>query len=150
MKSFLTRSSFGHKKGRSQSRPCLKSLLRFRPQIDRLEDRTLPSVTLGVHVAGINGANSSCGCLPPDGAEAIGPLNAIEGVNLAVETTDRSGNLISGPTALRTFFSGHGFTVNSLSDPVIYFDESVVNSSGLNGRFIVIILDFTSGSAPDK
>jgi hypothetical protein len=150
MKSFLTRSSFGHKKGRSQSRPCLKSLLRFRPQIDRLEDRTLPSVTLGVHVAGINGANSSCGCLPPDGAEAIGPLNAMEGVNTAMETTDRSGNVLSGPTALSSFFSGHGFTVHSLSDPVIYFDESVVNTSGPNGRFIVLILDFTSTSSPDN
>src|SRR5207237_6501948 len=96
----------GFNKGRNRPVPCLKKRLRFRPVMDRLEDRTVPSVTLGVHVAGINGANSSCGCQPPDGAEAAGPSNTIEAVNTAMEITDKSGNVISGPTPLATFFSG--------------------------------------------
>jgi hypothetical protein len=147
----LPRSRFFRlKSGRNRLRPCLKSLLRFRPQMDRLEDRTLPSVTVGVSVAGIDGAHSSCGCLPPDGAEAAGPLNTIQAVNTAMEITDKSGNVISGPTSLPSFFSGHGFTVSNQSDPVVLFDESVVNSSGPNGRFIIIILDYTSTSSPDN
>jgi hypothetical protein len=73
----------------------------------------------------------------------------MEAVNTALEIRDKSGNLLSGPTALSTFFSGHGFSVNAQSDPVVLFDESVVNSSGPNGRFIVLILDFTSTSSPD-
>src|SRR5262249_34497692 len=49
--------------------PCLKKKLRRNPKLEILEDRTVPSVTLGVSVNGIDGAHSSCGCLPPDGAE---------------------------------------------------------------------------------
>src|SRR5262245_48589065 len=142
--------TLGPERGRNQQRPCLKSLLRFRPEMERLEDRTVPSVTVGVSVTGILGSQSSCVCLPPDGAEASGPLNTVQSVNTALEITDKSGNLLSGPTPLATFFSGHGFTVSNLSDPVVLFDESVVNGTGPNGRFIIVILDFTSTSATDN
>jgi hypothetical protein len=111
--------------------------------MDHLEDRTVPSVTLGVHVLGINAGSSSCGCEPPDGAEAVGPTNAIQAVNTAMEITNKSGTVVSGPTSLATFFSGHGFTVNTLSDPVVYYDEAAQ-------RFLILILDFTSGNAPDN
>jgi hypothetical protein len=130
--------------------PCLKSKLLWRPQFERLEDRTVPSVTLGVHVPGVTGAQSTCGCEPPDGAVAAGPVNVVEGVNTAMEIFNKSGGVVSGPTGLNAFFGGHGFTVNTLSDPVVYFDESVVNASGPNGRFVILILDFTSANATDN
>jgi hypothetical protein len=60
-----------------------------------------------------------------------------------MEITDKSGHVLSGPTPLSTFFSGHGFTVNSLSDPVVLFDEAAQ-------RFVILILDFTSSSSPDN
>ena len=145
LQSWKTIRNLARKKGP----PCLKMKLTRELDLEFLEDRSLPSVTVGVSVAGIDGAHSSCGCQPPDGAVAAGPSNIMEAVNTALEIRDKSGNLLSGPTALSTFFSGHGFSVNAQSDPVILFDESVVNSSGPNGRFIVLILDFTSTSSPD-
>jgi hypothetical protein len=137
------------KKRSRKKTPCLKMKLRRDLDLEFLEDRSLPSVTVGVSVNGIDGNHSSCGCLPPDGAEAPGPFNTIQAVNTALEITDKSGSVISGPTPLSTFFSGHGFGINAQSDPVVLFDESVTNSSGPNGRFIVLILDFTSTSSPD-
>jgi hypothetical protein len=121
---------------------CLKSKLRRYLRLEVLEDRTVPSVTLGVTAPGIPGTSSFCGCLPPDGAEAAGPTNVIQTVNTAMEIRDKAGNLLSGPTSLPTFFSGHGFTVNSLSDPVALFDEAAQ-------RFVIAILDFTSTNATD-
>src|SRR5438105_4627983 len=79
------RASLGVRFGRDEDRPCLKSLLRFRPQLDWLENRLLPSVNLGVHVTGITQGNSSCGCEPPDPIAAAGPSNAVEMVNSAMQ-----------------------------------------------------------------
>jgi len=107
------------------------------------------TVTVGVSVTAIPGASSFCSCLPPDPNAAAGPINAVEVVNTAMEIIDKSGNLLSGPSSLPAFFSGHGFTVNSLSDPVVLFDESVVNPLGPNGRFIIVVLDFTTESTTD-
>ena len=108
------------------------------------------TVSVGVIVTGIPGTSSFCSCLPPDPNAAAGPLNVVEVVNTAMEIIDKTGNVLSGPTPLATFFSGHGFTVHSLSDPTVIFDESVVNNSGPNGRFIIVVLDFTSTSTTDS
>src|SRR5438128_355444 len=126
----------------SKKLPCLKSKLLIFPKIENLEDRTVPSVTLGVAANGVPGASSSCGCLPPDTNGAVGTTEVVEVVNTAMDVFNKSGVLLSGPTSLPTFFSGHGFTVNSLSDPVIVFDESV-------NRYTIAILDFTASNATD-
>jgi hypothetical protein len=126
----------------SKNLPCLKSKLLIFPKIENLEDRTVPSVTLGVSVTGVQGVNSSCGCLPPDTNGAVGTTEVVETVNTAMDVFNKSGTLLSGPSSLKTFFGGHGFTVNSLSDPVIVFDESI-------NRYIIAILDFTSANATD-
>jgi CSLREA domain-containing protein len=110
-------------------------------------ETTADVVTVGVSVSGIDGADSSCFCSPPDPNAAAGPSNVVELVNTAMEIIDKSGTLLSGPTSLASFFSGHGFTVHTLSDPLVLFDESVVNSSGPNGRFIIVADDFTSTNA---
>jgi uncharacterized repeat protein (TIGR01451 family) len=120
--------------------PSLAKLLRFHPGTERLEDRTVPSVTLGVTAPGIPGSSSFCGCLPPDGAEAAGPSNVVQAVNTAMEIRDKAGNLLSGPTSLPTFFSGHGWTVANMSDPTVIYDE-------LAQRFVIEILDYTSANA---
>jgi hypothetical protein len=128
-------------------RRCLKSLWRFRPEMDRLEDRTVPSVTLGVNYAGINSNNSSCGCEPPDTIAAAGPTNVIELVNLAMQINTKAGALVS-TTPLATFFSS--LSPASQSDPFVMYDESITNSSGPSGRFIIGVLDFTSTSSPNS
>jgi hypothetical protein len=126
----------------SKKLPCLKSKWLIFPRMEHLEDRTVPSVTLGVAANAVPGTSSFCGCLPPDGAIAVSNTTVIEGVNTAIETFNKSGTVTGGPSSLPTFFSGHGWTVNSLSDPVIVFDENV-------SRFIIVILDFTSANATD-
>jgi hypothetical protein len=115
--------------------------------LERLEDRRAPSVDLGIHFTGLTSTHSDCNCTPPDPNAAAGPLNVVELVNTALEITDRSGKILSGPTGLQTFFSGHGFSVNQMSDSVVLFDESVVNATGPNGRFVIVTLDYTSGNA---
>src|SRR5437660_10997950 len=81
--------------GRRRFRRCLKRLWTVRPEFERLEDRTLPSVTLGVNYAGINSNSSSCGCEPPDTIAAAGPSTVIELVNLALQINTKSGALSS-------------------------------------------------------
>jgi hypothetical protein len=40
--------------------------------LETLEDRTTPSVTLGISVDGMNTTNNSCNCQPPDTIAAAG------------------------------------------------------------------------------
>jgi hypothetical protein len=115
--------------------------------MNRLEDRTLPSVTLGVHVTAITQGNSSCGCEPPDPIFAAGPNNGVEMVNSAMQILTKSGSVVS-TTPLATLFSS--LSPVNLSDPFVLFDVNIANSSGPNGRFIVGVLDYISGNAPDN
>ena len=105
--------------------------------LETLEDRTTPSVTLGVSVDGMNTTNNSCNCQPPDTIAAAGPNHIVELVNTAIEVFNKSGAVTSAPESLATFF--HPTNPNQ-SDPFVFYDE-------IAGQFVAGILDFGSTSA---
>lgn len=108
--------------------------------VERLEDRTTPSVTLGVSVDGMNTTNNSANVQPPDTIAAAGPNHVVEMVNLAVEVFDKSGNVTSAPQSLLTFFSNH---INrNQSDPFVFYDE-------LGGKFVAGVLDYSNSNNKD-
>jgi hypothetical protein len=106
--------------------------------VEKLEDRTTPSVTLGVSVDGMNTTNNSCNCQPPDPIAAVGPYHVVEMVNTAIEVFNKSGNVTSAPQSTLKFFSNH-IRANQ-SDPFVFYDE-------LGGKFVAGILDYRSTSS---
>src|SRR5437763_12687388 len=98
--------------------------------VEKLEERNLLSVSLGTNFAGMGSNNTSCGCEPPDTIAASGPNQVVELVNTAIRISDKAGNTIS-TQELSSFFAPLG--TNSLSDPVVMFDDTVANSSGPAG-----------------
>src|SRR5258708_38537192 len=65
--------------------------------VERLEERTTPSVTLGVSFDGMNTTNNSCNCQPPDTIAAAGPNHVVELVNTAIEVFNKTGAFTSAP-----------------------------------------------------
>jgi hypothetical protein len=108
---------------------------RTRPQLERLEDRALPSVIVGVSVDGMNTTNNDCNCQPPDPIAAAGPNHVVQMVNTAIEVFDKSGNVTSSPESLLNFFSNHKKA--NQSDPFVLYDE-------IKGQFIAGVLDYGS------
>jgi hypothetical protein len=106
--------------------------------VEVLEDRTLPSVTVGVSVDGMNTTNNSCNCQPPDTIAAAGPNHVVHMVNTAIEIFNKDGTVAVAPESLLTFFSNH-INANQ-SDPWVVYDE-------ISGHFFAGILDFSSGNA---
>jgi hypothetical protein len=110
-----------------------------------LEDRAVPSITLGTNVPGLNYNTSSCNCEPPDPIAAAGPNHVVEMVNTAIQISDKTGHVLS-TQSLASFFGP--LAPANQSDPFVLFDEGVANASGPAGRFIVGVLDFpTQASA---
>ena len=68
------------------------------PIIERLEDRTVMSVTVGVSVDGMNTTNNSCNCQPPDTIAAAGPNHVVHMVNTAIEVFNKNGTVASAPS----------------------------------------------------
>ncbi|HLZ71943.1 MAG TPA: hypothetical protein VKV26_18725 [Dehalococcoidia bacterium] len=108
---------------------------------------TTAAQTQGIGFNGISAAESSCGCLPPDGNIAAGPNHVIGVVNTAVKIWNKSGALLLGPADLQTFFAQNsgcpsdGF-FNFDSDPSSDYDAAA-------NRFVMEILSInalTNGS----
>lgn len=85
--------------------------------------RVLPSPSAGWK--GINSANSSCNCAPPDTNGDVGLNQYVQVVNTAMEVWDKSGNKLAGPTPLNTIFHNFGGKCETTNDgdPVILFDS---------------------------
>src|ERR1700736_1141613 len=112
-----------------------------RPWLERLEDRTLPSVTIAPTNNNGNGYtaldfNQSGGYTPPDTNGAAGPGSYVETVN---QTIALYGNKSTGTpattAALTTFWFttgglAHADSGSSLSDPVVTYNDQI-------GRFVV-------------
>jgi hypothetical protein len=111
----------------------------FLPTMELLEDRTLPSVSVGVSVDGMNTTNNSCNCQPPDTIVAAGPNHVVELVNTAIEVFNKSGAVTNAPESLATFF--HPTNPNQ-SDPFVFYDE-------LAGQFVAGVLEYSGGNAAD-
>jgi uncharacterized repeat protein (TIGR01451 family) len=116
-------------------------LPRTRPWLERLEDRTLPSVSIVASNNNGNGYaaldfNSSGGYVPPDSNGAAGPSGFVATVN---QTVALYGNKSTGGSATTASLSTFWFTTgglaradggSGLSDPVVTYNDQI-------GRFIV-------------
>src|SRR5262249_6637886 len=65
------------------------------------------------------------GVLPPDTNAAVGPNHIVQWVNLSFAVWDKSGNLLSGPVAGNTIWSGLGGACQSRNDgdPIVLYDH---------------------------
>src|SRR5260370_26969197 len=89
---------------RSKKSPTLlKPRKGIRPRVELLEDRTVPSVTLGTNFVGLSTNDTSCGCQPPDDIAAAGTNHLIEMVNTAIRITDKTG-ITQSTQELSSFF----------------------------------------------
>ena len=121
---------------------------RGRPCLERLEDRTLPSVTIAStnnsgHGYAALDFNQSGGYTPPDTVGAAGPTNSSTGHGAYVETVNQTvalyPNKSTGASPLTSSLSNFWFTTgglaradsgSSLSDPIVVYNDQI-------GRFIV-------------
>jgi hypothetical protein len=121
----------------SRNEARLRPDVELRPIVERMEDRTVMSVVVGVGVDGMNTSNNSCNCQPPDTIAAAGPSHVVEMVNTAIEVFDKSGHVTSSPESTLNFFSNH--RNGNQSDPFVFYDE-------LAGKFVAGILDYSSSN----
>jgi hypothetical protein len=105
--------------------------------LEKLEDRTMPSVTIGASFDGMNITNNSCNCQPPDTMEAAGPNHIVHMVNTAIEVFNKDGSINMAPQSTMSFFGNH---LGNHSDPNVMYDEAA-------GVFVAGILDFGSTNA---
>jgi hypothetical protein len=81
----------------------------------------------------LNYTDTTCGCLPPDGAATIGNGYIMAGVNTAFKVLNGSGTVM-GPTEFSTFMSAGGCD-STYSDPTLEYDNT-------NNRFLMMILTY--------
>ncbi len=112
-----------------------------RPGLERLEDRTVPSVAIaatnnnGNGYAGLDFSRSG-GYVPPDTSGAAGPGSYVETVNQTVALYSPKATGASATTSSLSSFwfstagLAHTDSSSSLSDPVVTYDDQI-------GRFVV-------------
>src|SRR5262249_20895632 len=109
---------------------------RFRPGLERLENRLAPAVNILNNYTGLVGESA------PDTCGAAGPDTYIETVNHAVAIKDKGTGADIFNLSMSSFFFDVGGLVNiGLADATSCYDEPI-------GRFIVADLDIPSGGAP--
>src|SRR5438128_2783853 len=103
------------------SSPWLRSLLK---NISRPAPAMPPPL---LTFDGINEAQSSCACVPPDSDGDVGPSHYVEAVNVAFKVFDKNGNTLSGPTTYNSFFSGLpgpcADNLHNQGDPFAFYDH---------------------------
>jgi hypothetical protein len=102
------------------SSPWLRSLLKnmFRPT------PTMPGPLLTFD--GINEAQSSCSCVPPDSDGDVGPNHYVEAVNVAFRVFDKNGTALAPPTTYDSFFDslpGPCGSSQNQGDPFAFYDH---------------------------
>jgi uncharacterized repeat protein (TIGR01451 family) len=118
---------------------ALTWLHRRRPALERLEDRTVPSVSVlnnsGNGYAALS-FNQSGGYVPPDTCGAAGPSAYVETVNQSVAlypSKSTSSNAVTDSLSHFLFTTGglsRADSSSGLSDPIVAYDELI-------GRFII-------------
>jgi hypothetical protein len=110
-----------------------------RPTLERLEDRTLPTIT-GMGFFGMN-YDPNQGVTPPDTILSAGPNNVVEAVNdnLFIGSKSTLPNNLSGSVqAFTNFFPGFEHSIFGLDEVIT---DPSVNYDAATGKWIVSILD---------
>jgi hypothetical protein len=86
------------------------------------QQSSLATPSLSTNFEGI--ANPQ-GYLPPDTEGAVGPNHYVQAVNVAFAIFDKTGNLLQGPVATNTLWSGFGGVCesNNSGDAIFLYDE---------------------------
>jgi hypothetical protein len=88
---------------------------------------------------GIDDAQSTCACSPPDGAIAVGPSRIVAAVNAAFSIWDRSGNPLAGyPKSLSSLLTNAN-CLAGIADPFAEYDRGA-------DRFMVGALTFDASN----
>jgi hypothetical protein len=122
----------GSRKPRSSARAARRRVI---PGVERFEDRTLLSLSIGTNFSAA-GIGVSGGFIPPDTQGAAGPTQLVEPLNDSFSIFSKTGALIS-QTTLDTFFNtalaagGGGSVTGFAFDPRIIYDPQ-------SQRFFVI------------
>jgi hypothetical protein len=123
---------------RDRRRGKRRSGTRPRLRVKVLEDRSVPSVTLGTNFAALAYPDSGAWS-PPDTNASVGPSNVVETVNEEIAIYDKSGNLQSKQSLHDFFAAVHAG--NSIFDPSVTYDD-------IAGRFVITGLEEYTG--PDR
>jgi streptogramin lyase len=103
-----------------------------------------PGVTVGTKLEGLSFDNTTCGCIPPDTNDAVGPTNVVETTNTAIRIWDKAGNVQLSEEISQLF------NIPAFSDPYIVYDDIAQrfvftmltsNSSGGDGVALVVSKD---------
>jgi streptogramin lyase len=112
---------------------------------------TPAGVQLGKYLEGLDYFQNSCGCIPPDTNNAVGPTQVVETINTEIQVYDKTtGNI------LLTQDIGSLLGIPAFSDPYIVYDdianrfvmvELTTNASGGDGVALAVSNDstFTDG-----
>jgi streptogramin lyase len=106
---------------------------------------TPTGANVGTYLEGLNYFQNSCGCIPPDTNDAVGPTQVVEAINTEVQVYDK----VTG-TILLTQDIGSLLGIPAFSDPYIVYDdianrfvmvELTTNSSGGDGVALAVSKD---------
>jgi hypothetical protein len=124
--------------GQRSARPG-RSIARGRLTLERLEDRTLATIT-GTAFGGLN-YDPNQGATPPDTIVAAGPNHVVEAVNQNLLFASKANlpNSISGTVqSFQDFFAGMTHSTFGLSDLI---SDPSVNYDPSTGKWVISILD---------
>jgi uncharacterized repeat protein (TIGR01451 family) len=148
----LSRSMQGRRRRPSRS-PALRPR---RPQLERLEERTVPTVAI-TNYNGLNFGQTAAiqaftiggAAIPPDPQGAAGPYSYVEAINLSVAIFDPRTNGINPITdALDDFFNFQGNLPDPNPDPLAetFFTDPQVAFDNQTQRFLVGCMEVSPGS----
>jgi hypothetical protein len=135
MRNWWNRFSFSRRHRRRKA--CSFDSLRIVPRLQRLEDRTTPTVNLSGAFQGMNFNDPGNQGIPPDTNAAVGPTSVLETVNTSLKLFDRAGNTITSMTGDTFFGITNGNAI--VTDPFVIFDEYAQ-------RFVVYFIDIDMGA----
>lgn len=95
------------------------------PAMDPLVQTLSPLLNMPSPIQNFDGLGNLNGVLPPDTEGDVGPNHYVQWVNLSFAIWDKSGNLLYGPAAGKTLWSG--FTglceTTNQGDPIVQYDQ---------------------------